>query len=134
MTSTPPDNFVGFLEAKLATEVGPHEASNLVKENKAVLVDVRTKESFDKGHIQGATHIPRAELGNRLAQLPKDKTIIAYCSNIGCQSSLKATITLRKAGVDARHLIGGFADWKASGRPVEGTNLKPSATAAPGAN
>lgn len=44
-----------------------------------VVVDVRSAEAFQQGHIQGAVNIPEAEVGARLAEFPKDKLIVAYC-------------------------------------------------------
>jgi rhodanese-related sulfurtransferase len=116
MTGTDP--FVAFLEAKLATELGPYEARELADARKCVLLDVRSSESREKGYIPGSLHIPRKELGQRLGELPKGQTIVAYCSDLGCQASLKATIELRKKGFDARHLVGGYLFWTQKGYPT----------------
>lgn len=118
MPAKPADNYVSFLEAKLATELGPHEAQESVNAGTAILLDVRSQESHDKGHIPGSLHIPRRELTPKIKTLPKDKTIIAYCSDIGCQASLKATIELRGAGLDARHMVGGYKFWQEKGYPT----------------
>lgn len=113
------DNHVEFLEAKLATEVGPHEARELVETGTGVILDVRSAESRSKsGHVPNDLHIPRAELEARWKELPKGKTVVAYCTDLGCQSSLKATILLRKQGVDARHMVGGFRFWTEKDYPV----------------
>ena len=56
------------------------EMEALVKENKAVVIDVRSQDAYDAGHIPGAKLIPSAEIGNHLSELPKDKLIITYCS------------------------------------------------------
>ena len=47
--------------------------------NRPVVVDVRSKQSFDEGHIKGAISVPEAEVDSRLADLPKDRLIVAYC-------------------------------------------------------
>lgn len=109
------DPYIAFLEAKLATEIGPHEAQEDVKAGRAVLLDCRSAESHAKTAIPGAIHIPRKELGKHLHDLPKNQTIVVYCSDIGCQSSLKATIELRKNGFDAKHMIGGIKFWQEKG-------------------
>jgi len=44
-----------------------------------IIVDVRTKQAYDEGHIAGAVSIPDPETETRLAELPKDRLIIAYC-------------------------------------------------------
>lgn len=106
---------VAFLEAKLATEMGPYEARHAVEAGEVVLLDVRSGESRAAGHIPGSLHIPRKDLGARLQELPRDMILVAYCSDLGCQASLKATIELRKAGLDARHLVGGYRFWVEKG-------------------
>lgn len=111
----PRDSYVGFLEAKLATEMGPHEAREAVEAGTAVLLDVRSDESWHKGFVPGALHIPRKALPDRVAELPKNRTIVCYCSDLGCQASLKATIELRKRGFDARHMVGGYKFWTEKG-------------------
>jgi hypothetical protein len=44
-----------------------------------VIIDVRPKETFDEGHIEGAISFPDADVDSRVAELPKDRTVIAYC-------------------------------------------------------
>ena len=63
-----------------AKRISLENAVKLVKQRKAVWVDVRTKESFDAGHIKGALSIPLSELPGRLGELPRNKEIITYCA------------------------------------------------------
>jgi hypothetical protein len=49
-----------------------------------VLVDVRPREEYDAGHIEGARSIPLAELERRLAELPPDTEVVAYCRGPFC--------------------------------------------------
>jgi len=56
------------------------EMEALVKENKAVVIDVRNQDAYDAGHIPGAKLIPSIDILNHLNELPKDKLIITYCS------------------------------------------------------
>jgi 3-mercaptopyruvate sulfurtransferase SseA len=56
------------------------EAQDLIKKGQAFVVDVRNQESYDSGHIPGSKLIPAGEILNHLDELPKDKTIITYCS------------------------------------------------------
>lgn len=44
-----------------------------------VIIDVRNKDYYDQGHIRGAINIPEADVPNRLAEIPKDKLVVAYC-------------------------------------------------------
>lgn len=56
------------------------ELEELVKQDKAVVVDVRNKDAYDRGHIPGARWIPVTEVAQRFNELPRDKTIVTYCS------------------------------------------------------
>jgi|ERR1700720_4557389 3-mercaptopyruvate sulfurtransferase SseA len=63
-----------------ARRITPDEVRDLLKQNKAVLVDVRPEASYKQGHIRGARSIPYSEIGERAKELPRDKMIVAYCS------------------------------------------------------
>jgi 3-mercaptopyruvate sulfurtransferase SseA len=63
-----------------ARRIERDEAIKLVKEKKAVFVDVRGKESYDAGHIAGAISIPGTDLISRLKELPPGRMIITYCA------------------------------------------------------
>ncbi len=56
------------------------EAIKLVKESKAIFVDVRSKESYVAEHIKGALSLPLSELPARMGELPQNKMIITYCA------------------------------------------------------
>jgi len=56
------------------------EAIKLAKANKAIYVDVRSKEQYDLGHIKGAVSIPGSQLITRLRELPPGKMIVTYCA------------------------------------------------------
>lgn len=63
-----------------AKRIERDEAIKLVKEGKAVWVDVRSKDSYDAGHIKGAISIPLSEIITRVSELPPKKEIITYCA------------------------------------------------------
>lgn len=56
------------------------ELEALLKEGKAFLVDVRSQDAYDLGHIPGAKLIPSADVASRTKELPTDKLIVTYCS------------------------------------------------------
>jgi hypothetical protein len=56
------------------------EARQALAKGEAVLVDVRSKESYDASHAQGAISLPLSDLGSRAGELPKDKLVITYCT------------------------------------------------------
>lgn len=56
------------------------DANKLIKSGQALVLDVRNQQSYDAGHIPGARLIPSGEILNHVNELPRDKTIITYCS------------------------------------------------------
>jgi predicted sulfurtransferase len=60
--------------------VAPEEAVKMAAKGQAVIVDVRAKSDYDLEHAEGAVSIPLNELEARMAELPKDKYIAAYCT------------------------------------------------------
>jgi rhodanese-related sulfurtransferase len=83
-----------------------------LRRSDVVLVDVRPAEEFDAGHIEGAVSIPLEELDERLAELPPDSEIVAYCRGAFCAYAHEAVRTLRARGHPARRLEGGWPEWQ----------------------
>jgi rhodanese-related sulfurtransferase len=77
-----------------------------------VLVDVRPSEEFDAGHITGARSIPLEELAGRLAELPADREVVAYCRGPLCAYAHDAVRKLHAAGLLARRLEDGWPEWQ----------------------
>ena len=63
-----------------APRIKPEEVRELVRQNKAVLVDVRGVDAYKTRHIKGALNIPYGETEERAGELPRDKMIVTYCS------------------------------------------------------
>ncbi|MDF2742431.1 MAG: metalloregulator ArsR/SmtB family transcription factor [Actinomycetia bacterium] len=83
-----------------------------------VVLDVRPAAEYAAGHLPGAVSIPLAELRRRLAELPADREIVAYCRGPYCAFAHEAVAVLREAGVPARRLEDGLPDWEAAGLAV----------------
>jgi rhodanese-related sulfurtransferase len=84
----------------------------------ATVLDVRPDDEFQQGHLPGALNIPLSQLERRLAELPADQEIIAYCRGPWCVLSFEAVAALRQRGYRARRLEDGFPEWKVAGLPV----------------
>ena len=81
------------------------------------VLDVRGRSEWATGHIAGALHIPLPELPARLAEVPRDGTLLVQCA-AGGRSAIAASL-LRAAGVTAaENLAGGLAAWTAQGLPT----------------
>jgi rhodanese-related sulfurtransferase len=83
-----------------------------------VVLDVRPAAEYAAGHLPGAVSIPLAELRRRLAELPADREVVAYCRGPYCAFAHEAVAVLREAGVSARRLEDGLPDWEAAGLAV----------------
>jgi rhodanese-related sulfurtransferase len=70
------------------------------------LLDVRTPEEFSRGTIPGAMNIPVDELRRRIDELPRNKTIAAFCQ-VG-QRGYLATRILLQAGIRVINVSGGY--------------------------
>jgi rhodanese-related sulfurtransferase/predicted transcriptional regulator len=73
-----------------------------LREDDAVLVDVRPEHEYAAGHLPDALSIPLPELEQRLGELRRDRPIIAYCRGPYCALSADAARRLRQLGFDAR--------------------------------
>lgn len=83
----------------------------------AQLVDVRTPEEFQAGHIQGAKLIPLQELENRLDEIDKSKPVVLVCRS-GNRSGQAYKLLKARGYQSHSHLEGGMSRWAAEGRPV----------------
>lgn len=92
--------------------ISRHELLARMTENSVILLDVRPENEFLQGHLPGAINIPLEELEVRLAELPKNQEIVAYCRGPYCILSVNAAITLRAQGHQVRRLASGFDDWE----------------------
>lgn len=63
-----------------APRISVADARKALDAGKAVLVDVRSADSYKQEHAKGALSLPTHEIATRLSELPKDKQIITYCT------------------------------------------------------
>jgi len=92
--------------------VGRDELIARLRKRDVVLVDVRPTEEFAAGHIEGARSIPLDELEDRLAELPADREVVAYCRGPFCAYAHEAVRRLQAAGRPARRLQEGWPEWR----------------------
>ena len=99
-------------------EVGRDELLDRVRSGRATVIDVRPAEEYAAGHIPGAVSIPLDELTDRLAELPADQEIVAYCRGAYCVLSHDAVRLLTERGLTARRLTDGMLEWRLAELPV----------------
>ena len=96
-------------------------ARRLQDGDRLVVLDVRPAAEHAAGHLPGAVSIPVDELRRRLAELPGDREIVAYCRGPYCAFAHEAVAVLREAGLQARRLEDGFPEWQAAGLAITRT-------------
>jgi len=107
------DQVVGDLPPVISVE----EAFNY-REKGAFILDVRTQEEWDAGHIPGATLIPLDELPNRLGEVPENIEVVVVCRS-GNRSATARDILLNAEFTTVTSIDGGVNQWVAAGFPIE---------------
>ncbi len=109
-----PVNMAGFVAENILTrklKLFYYNQWDLIKEED-ILLDVRSKEEFEAGHIDNAINIPIDDLRNRMIEIPKDKNIFIYC--LGGLRGYLAQRTLTQSDYKkVLNLSGGYQLWKA---------------------
>ena len=109
-----------YLEQRGAMEtVDGEELLRRVRHGEVTILDVRPPEEFRAGHVPGARSVPLPELKKRLAELPKDQDVVAYCRGPYCVMAIEAVALLRKKGFRAYRMEQGVVEWRARGGRVE---------------
>src|SRR4051812_24857818 len=109
-----------YFRARDAMEpVSRAELTERLRDGLVTVLDVRPENEFRLGHLPSALNIPWPELEQRLAELPQDREIVAYCRGPYCILSFEAVAALRARGYAVRRLEDGYPEWKAAGLPVE---------------
>jgi glyoxylase-like metal-dependent hydrolase (beta-lactamase superfamily II)/rhodanese-related sulfurtransferase len=127
------DNVVGFVDggmAALATRPDLVErderltavelAGELASGDPPLVLDVRAPGEVVVARIEGSLHVPLNHLQERLADVPRDRRIVAVCGS-GYRSAIGASILRGQGYEDIRDLIGGMAAWEASGLELAAT-------------
>jgi rhodanese-related sulfurtransferase/predicted transcriptional regulator len=92
--------------------IGRDELIARLGRGEIVLVDVRPAEEYAAGHIEGARSIPLDELEQRLAELPADCEVVAYCRGPLCAYASEAVRRLQAVDRPARRLEDGWPEWR----------------------
>jgi len=101
------------------TRITPQELLALQRRDEAVLLDVRPRPEYQAGHLPGAISIPLEELEAHLDELPREKTIVAYCRGPYCVYADQALELLSLHGWKVVRLEEGVAEWQQAGHSLE---------------
>lgn len=77
-----------------------------------VLLDVRSPESYARGHVPGAINLLRGKMiASKLASYPADTLFVTYCAGPHCNGATRAAIRLAQLGRPVKIMIGGITGW-----------------------
>ncbi|GGH43401.1 rhodanese-like domain-containing protein [Microbacterium album] len=111
---------IAWFERRLRHETDPADvAAARAAGEPTTVVDVRSRASFDQGHVPGALHLPARELPERHGELAGLPNLVVYCWGPGCNAATKAALELSRLGYAVREMIGGFEYWAREGLAVE---------------
>ncbi|MEU6767330.1 rhodanese-like domain-containing protein [Streptomyces sp. NPDC046853] len=85
-----------------------------------VVLDSRSTESWDQGHVPGAIHLPTALIPEQAEQLlDKSVPVVTYCWGPGCNGATRAALALAQLGFQVKEMLGGFEYWAREGFAFE---------------
>lgn len=103
--------------SRAGAAISSTQAVQMMNHQHAVLVDVRTTEAFNAGHVPQARSVPLGDLEKKAGSLPKNKPLIVIC-DVG-RTAIGAATRLRAQGfTDVVTLEGGLKAWLTAGLPV----------------
>lgn len=77
-----------------------------------VLLDVRDEDSFRRGHVLSAVHLPHARINDgALRDYPTNALFVVYCAGPHCNGADRAAIRLARLGRPVKKMIGGITGW-----------------------
>jgi len=81
-----------------------------------VILDVRSRGEFARGHVPGARHIPFWRMSRRIGELsiPRDSELVVYCGH-GPRAVIAGRTLRRRGFTRIKYLEGHFARWRGTG-------------------
>jgi rhodanese-related sulfurtransferase len=107
-----------FEDVEKLEPIDRHDLLRRVRRGEVVLLDVRPREEYEAGHLEGAVSMPIDELARLAKDLPKKKEIVAYCRGSYCVFAAEAVALLKKRGHQAARLEDGVREWRTRGLPT----------------
>ncbi len=120
------DNIVGYLKPSIVSwyltaraldrldmMTAPELKEKLDTEEWTV-IDVRSLEEYESGHIEGSLHIYAGTIGDHISEIPRDKPIAVICKS-GTRSGFASSILLKNGVKNIHNILGGMSSWKSAG-------------------
>ncbi|MFE3329710.1 rhodanese-like domain-containing protein [Streptomyces sp. NPDC059176] len=81
-----------------------------------IVVDSRSTDSWDQGHVPGALHLPTSLIPERAERLlDRSVPVVTYCWGPGCNGGARAALALARLGYQVKEMLGGFEYWVREG-------------------
>jgi rhodanese-related sulfurtransferase len=109
---------IAHIEAKLAFETDCWDVHDAMANDQQdfVLLDVRSPNSYAKGHVPGAINLLRGKMtARKMAEWPEGTIFVTYCAGPHCNGADKAALVLAKLGLPVKIMIGGATGWADEG-------------------
>ena|SRR5690349_6902960 len=122
--STSPADAAAHFARRLAVETDVSDVATALESGAPgfVLVDSRSRQAWDHGHVPGALHLPGREIAARADdELDRSVPVVTYCWGPACNGATRAALALAVRGFRVREMLGGFEYWAREGLPVETT-------------
>ncbi|PJD96019.1 MAG: sulfurtransferase [Legionella sp.] len=103
-------------QKKKAKEISPQKTIDLINNDLAVIIDLRDKETFKKGHIINAINMTADDINDSKLSQYKNKSLVLVC-NRG-QSAPAVASKIKTLGLNPLVLSGGMMAWHNASLPV----------------
>jgi glyoxylase-like metal-dependent hydrolase (beta-lactamase superfamily II)/rhodanese-related sulfurtransferase len=124
------DTVAGYLEGGMQPLEGEPElveriervtagslAEQLDSSEPPLVVDVRSEQEWEEGHIDGAVNLPLSQLRERVGELPGDHALVVHCAG-DYRATIAASLLRREGLARVSTLVGGFAAWESAPAPA----------------
>ena len=113
----------GCTAQKMVTTLPPAEFADAIKSNiSAVVLDVRTQEEYEAGHLEDALlldYLQEETFNQAITNLDANKTYYVYCRS--GRRSHEAAVKMQDRGLNVVDMKGGYLAWTAKGMPTTTT-------------
>jgi rhodanese-related sulfurtransferase len=99
--------------------ISSRDAKTVLEKNRNVyLLDVRTPREYSQGRLPGSVLIPVGELERRIAEVPKNRPVMVYCT-VGARSRHAAVLLKRRGYSEVLNMTDGIEGWYLNGFPIQ---------------
>lgn len=100
------------------TDISVQQAKGMIDRGEVFILDVRTPEEYDAGHINSSKLIPLQVLDKRLDEIPRDRKLLVYCRT-GHRSAQASEILVNNGFTQVYNMKGGIIEWTGAGYDTE---------------